>query len=325
MDTFLTQFNASTQKVMIDAASKKLIAKRVLEIYSGASASIKKYKYKNDAVLWSYGTGLYSEIKKVVLDADENVYGVGSKAFGTKTIWKVDKEGNLIWDTLQGKNLYACAIDIRGDVIVAGYADDNSTFINKINQAQELQWSYPAELIVDICVDLAGNIYACGGNISESEYSLWKFDTNGNMQWRIEKKTQYGAGKSIALRNATDYLIVKYDGGFAKIRRSDGNLLDEELWEGRAWVDQIALNNSNYIYLAYRSLASGGIAKFNDRLAFIKYVTTAIFPGDIVIDRLGNCVVGCDDGVKVIHDDGTILWSLAAASHAVAIRQMYDY
>jgi len=326
MDCMGVQFDPSTKKVLFNPSTQKALMARILHIYSGSIGGVKKDLYKGlSNPLWSYA--ISTDIDKVSLDAEENVYCVGS-VVDSKNIWKLDRHGNLLWSTLQGGNLLTCGIDGDGNLVVAGYENDGK-HIWKINQEQELQWSYDCgavERVCDLVIDNDGNIYAAGGGTVYHEYVYWKLNPAGELQWRINYASSlYGTGRSIAHRNAHDYVVTKGEGGFLELRKSDGVIVDNAAWAGGDMVEEITVKGSSVYYATRKAVPSGGgIEKFSIGLVWQKTIIGGILPRDIDVDNLGNCVVSCADGVKVIANDGTVLWSHGTGSYGVAIRTLYD-
>jgi len=325
MDAFGVQFDPVAKKVLFNPSTQKAMMARILHIYSGSLGGVKKDLYKGlSNPLWSYLT--ITHANKISLDTEENVYCVGEQ-IDSKNIWKFDRHGNLIWDALYGGGageLKTCGIGPDDCLVVAGVRD-NGKHIWKIDQNQDLVWDYDCgagvQVVNDLILDPNNVVYAAGGGSVWHDYCYWRLASDGGLVWRVPwADCKWGTGRSIDTISGEAYLYAKGEGGFVRIRKSDGDISLDQIFSGGTYYDEIALSGY-YIYLA----TEGSISKWaKGSFVFNKFVYSPLSCRDIVMDKFGNCVVGSSTGIKVISDAGVILWEHAVPSYGVAIRPLYN-
>jgi len=150
----------------------------------------------------SYSNGGYwNWAFDIVTDDSNSVYITGISGIDKFTTLKYDRNGNLDWVALDSSSIGLSnsyiTIDNYHNIYVAGRGGDTSYNCNtyKYNNLGEKQWeriysgnytpggAHPS----DIKCDNNGNVYVLAAttnnNQGEGDYSIVKYDTNGNQIW----------------------------------------------------------------------------------------------------------------------------------------------
>jgi len=162
-------------------------------------------KFNSDGTLaWAYSfesatNALHDYGRDLVIDAAGNVYVTGDNSAPAIITMMLTADGAVEWSqSITGfKHLKAAAIaiDSSGNVIVAGYGDQedyNPDFLTvKYTSSGAEQWitwhggAY-GDIPADVAVDRAGNIYLIGtdsDSVYHSDYIALKYNADGVLQW----------------------------------------------------------------------------------------------------------------------------------------------
>ncbi|MBI5789258.1 MAG: PKD domain-containing protein [Candidatus Schekmanbacteria bacterium] len=210
------------------------------------------------AQLWAVrydGTGWNDEAATLAVDGSNNVYVTGrSKNSGDNHDYatiKYDPDGIQIWaNRYDGTNKNndegrAIAVDSTNNVYVTGLAMENDTITT---------------------VDLLGNTITT--TVSSENYVIFKYDTNGNIQWKRQYNDEYYLGSDRAYA--------------ASVR--------ETLTDSAIYVTGVSANM--FVNLKYSLSGTGG--SNNDGLIWaIRYsvYNRMEAPSSIAVDASGNAYV----------------------------------
>lgn len=134
--------------------------------------------------LWA-DTG--ADAKGVCTDSSGNVYVCGERA-NSKTVWKFDSSGNLLWSADTGDTAHRIKVDSSGNVYVVGKRN-NSKSVWKFNSSGSLTHSYDTgDDTNDLCLS-DSNVYVVGLAVDKSDpdnaASIWKLtQSNLSLVWK---------------------------------------------------------------------------------------------------------------------------------------------
>lgn len=234
----------------------------------------------------------------VSVDASGNVYCLGyarNTATSQESFYLVkhDTFGVLQWSRnleCDASNLYACANDTAGNIIIAGrkFTGTSDIQIALYNSSGTLQWqrqltSASQESCVGVTTDSSNNIYIIGDYTpSSSNILIVKYNTSGAIQWQRQLNDPitvnltalsiksdgtniYGLGYSVSGGGVYTAYVFKYN--------ASGTLL----WQRKLQVNnlfgdgQLALTSAGDVYVC------GGTTTFSSGLAYVaKYNTSGV-------------------------------------------------
>jgi hypothetical protein len=273
--------------------------------YNTDGAELWVQRYNATATSWDVGTD-------IIMDASGNLY-VCSKNFTSSTTGetnistlKYDNNGVLQWvkqfdsgeDDLPG----SIGIDGAGNVYVAGFSDQSSTFPNnyaltvlKYNNAGDAQWvkNYP--------LNVSGNPYFFDDQ-PEDHFARLVIGNDNNL---------YISTPISVTGESLNYLTLKYDPG--------GNVLWTQQFNGASnqedYPGGIAVDALNNVYVTGLSkIATGNI----DNFITIKYTQCTLnCPGDITVNNdAGQCgaIVNYPEATTTGDCGSTITYSKASGT-----------
>ena len=207
------------------------------------------------------------EGRSITVDSEGNTYITGSstatwgtpvRAFtpvtsaysGDAFVAKLDKEGNLLWNTFLGNGTegFGIAVDARGNVYATGGGD--GAFVAKFDPNGNLLWNntlgdgYSAGSAISL--DTGGNIYVTGDSggttwgtpvqalSTRGDAFVAKLNNNGQLEWNtFLGGTGFDSGSGIALDGNNNVYITGFSdatwGSPLRPSTSNGNLFVTKL------------------------------------------------------------------------------------------------
>jgi hypothetical protein len=225
-------------------------------------------KYDSDGnLLWTTNVIIYYKGRAysraaldVEFDSDDNIYISSLLGWYGPVIFKLDKDGNILWEDIYNTN--------RGGSSRLALDEDNNVYLTskrdiiKYDPEGNVIWTAINSLSItytgDVVVDTAGNVYTLG-NITGGMV-LTKYDSGGNELWSSETDTTSGlnanfisldnAGNIITTGSAYKFLITRqsclrchnftreFNNGIIAKHDPSGN----KLWENEEQMVIAALN-----------------------------------------------------------------------------------
>jgi hypothetical protein len=167
-------------------------------------------------ILNSYVVPGNATVLGLAVDKFMNVYLGCGKVSGNNTVYKYDKDFNLIWSYDTGFNIHGVAVDQNGNVAACGSTrGSGQDTVFYFNKDGTLIWSaFPTThttnntaLGLDCNFDLSGNLYI-GNNVGISGVTgeIRKFDSSGNELWN---QSHGSFVRSIRINRAGDLLYIQ--------------------------------------------------------------------------------------------------------------------
>lgn len=286
--TFVATIGGSDYQAKRDKTNKIFVV-----TYSGSDYQVKRDKtnkifvvdvltnytvLKTDAsfnIIWRYDTG-GTYAFDVALDSSGNVWVVGIRS-GSKSVWKLDSDGNLLdsWDT--GNDTYQVAIDGSDNVYVGGLASGGYS-IWKIASGS-ISGFFNAGTVWGLITDASGNVYVAPGGAAR------KINSGGTSQWT------YGSGNNVSIGLNSSGNVLVGNSSVHKLTELDnnGNYLNDHAeinWNPRSLV----IDGSNNIFVAgWSTVADHTVIKFNSGLSIIaNALITNVVCTDCKLDSGGN-------------------------------------
>ncbi|MFA5163808.1 MAG: SBBP repeat-containing protein [Patescibacteria group bacterium] len=144
---------------------------------------------------WSFDIGAGGNLYGIAIDANDNIYVVGSLVVESEivdTVWKLDTNGNLLWSYNTEVSLLCVAVDSAGNVYVGGPVNlESNKNVWKLDTNGNLLWSYKTgtgrgEVALGLAVDTDDNVYVAGDRVTDTndeENTVWKLSSSGSIIW----------------------------------------------------------------------------------------------------------------------------------------------
>lgn len=276
-----------------------------------------------------FGTAADDAAVEVALDKNSgHVYvagNLGQKAF----IRQYQRDGSLNWErsSTTRSGLFAATIatdvDASGSVYLAWayYEDDfptepafiaNGPFVSKLDKSGKLIWRKSFTNMLDMSVDVDGNLYLVGEN------SVRKHDATGEVVWERQPSNRGARMIDVAVApsgnvvaSSNNGMIVKYTDSGAQIFRTIRNF-------GLVGTNDIALGPNEEIAATSTNSASEATAVAysihvfrpdGERLWQEEYYSSTIASPYVAFDATGNVYLttehlACDSGVELVDGGG---------------------
>jgi hypothetical protein len=289
---------------------------------SGVVYSTDLYKYNSSGDLqWSIPD---LAMGRVLADLDGNAYLSAQDRYEVhiaKFNTSGDLQWNMTWNSIEFLVGTQTAIDLMGNVYIAGEIDPVSGSFNiilvKFNSTGDWQWEITwggsdTDYFYEIGIDPLGNIYLSGKTFG-SPYTLFlvKYSSTGVWQWDYIWNAAHTSDETFAISFDTSnnvYVMgLRGNPSTADVSLIKINTLGSHQWT-RSWGgsdrDQpilIELNSEDDIYVAGRTESFG--AGLYD-IFLLKYNSTGDFQGDFIwggtdMESLSGIALDSEDNIYV--------------------------